>query len=273
MVKDRVFKEDVEKRQLDFKESKAYPKISGVRYFIMRLKKILKKENFKLFLSIVHTSSFIVLTIAAVYVAYYQAQLMKSEHLPILYPQVEKLNSGKECLVIYNKGKPIASLKDCKLIVFLKVVCWNRSGDLNLKIVLIPLLDYYSKPERTENLIGKIIIFKPTKNNYRAVSVVNYQFMEFIKNENKIGYITLARFVRIIYLDMDKEMHDEVYFIDETFGGYKLPDNVGKAIYEYYYKHTILKRDGVCLEDLKPNLIYAKWSRMEEVNFAILQNI
>ena len=96
--------------------------------------------------------------------------------------------------------------------------------------------------------------------------------MEFIKNENKTGYITLARFIRIKYQDIDKEDHDEVYFVDETFGGYKLPNDVGRAILEYYYRQT-LKQEGVYLKELTPDLIYSKWSEIEEVSFKILQYI
>jgi len=45
---------------------------------------------------------------------------------------------------------------------------------------------------------------------------------------------------------------------------------LGKAILEYYYRQT-LKQEGVHLKELTPDLIYSKWSEIEEVSFKILQ--
>jgi len=141
---------------------------SGVRIRIITLIVKFRRwlERNEIFIKAAQLIAFVILTWKAVEIASYQAELLKSEHLPILYPQVERLDSDEEQLVIYNKGYPIAGLKDCESIVFPKVVCWNRTGDLNLKMVLIPLLDYYSKLECTKNLTGKIVVFNLIKDNY-----------------------------------------------------------------------------------------------------------
>lgn len=200
-------------------------------------------------------------------IAFYETEIMKIENQPIFHFEINQNYTNfsndfvpaMEELTIDNIGKPFREAT-FDTMIFLKIRCWeNRTYP---KSALIPISNYYIDGYKRTNLIDKLTFrdhfYIKNTGNLFEIKKAEKNFSDFVRTHNDSVDFDIIRFIRVRYIDIFGDTHEQVYFIDPYYGAHKLTKEEEENINDFYKSFSYY--ETLKISELSPNILYEKWS-------------
>lgn len=179
----------------------------------------------------------LITSIIAIYFANQSNTIAETENAPFIWSYIEHIYDKnlnfitQDVLIVTNDGAPVIEVTSTAAV--LMDVQLSDPNGLHSSVNVISLNGYYFGIFPVNQSTGILKRITGDKNNHKFFAL-NNDFMELARLRSKSGYLSLRRYLKVVYKDKSGNQNIKYFFVDPVKSSRELPKDKGKEIFEIY---------------------------------------